>query len=109
MGFLHSKWAPRRPILLVGLTTLLLFVVGPQLGSLDADADGIPEIPVALASTSTVGVTTFTCLAASHRTTRNVTNPIAIAMHKRALDTQEHAIASPVGWLALRSFCPLRC
>ena len=109
MGFLHSKWAPRRPILLVGLTTLLLFVVGPQLGSLDADADGIPEIPVALASTSTVGVTTFTCLVASHRTTRTVANPIAIPTQKRDLETQEHAIASPVGRSALRSFCLLRC
>jgi len=36
------------------LVAFLLFALGPQSGSLDADEDGFPEIPVVVASTSSI-------------------------------------------------------
>jgi hypothetical protein len=35
-----------RAVLLMGLATLTLFVVGPLAGSIDDDGDGSPDIPV---------------------------------------------------------------
>lgn len=35
-----------RPILLIGLAALTVFVVGPLAGSVDDDGDGSPDIPV---------------------------------------------------------------
>lgn len=107
MVCLHFKRAFCRYILLIALSALLLFVVGPQLGSVDADGDGIPESPVALATTNTVGATTLSC-EASHRTIR-VAHPVAIPAQTRAFDAQEQTIASPVGRSDLRLFCLLRC
>lgn len=37
------------PLLLVGLGAIALFVAGPQMGSLDDDDDGSPDIPVVVA------------------------------------------------------------
>jgi hypothetical protein len=42
----------RRVILILGLAAIATFVVGPQLGSVDADGDGFPEVLVVVASTS---------------------------------------------------------
>jgi hypothetical protein len=40
-----------RLILLLGLFAAALFLMGPQMGSLDVDGDGIPEVPIAVAQT----------------------------------------------------------
>jgi len=44
--FYISISARSRAILLIGLTALTLFVVGPLAGSIDDDEDGSPDIPV---------------------------------------------------------------
>lgn len=97
-----------RCILLIALSALLQFVVGPQLGSVDADGDGIPESPVALATANTVGASTLSCKVISHRTIR-VAHPVAIPAQTRTFDAQKRTIASPVGRSDLRLFCLLRC
>jgi hypothetical protein len=107
--FLHSKRASRRPTLLVGLIALSLFVGGPQMGSLDADGDGIPEIPVALATTNTVGLTTFKCEAALRQPIRDIANAVAILTQTHASDPEEYMIPFTAGRSALPFFCLLRC
>jgi hypothetical protein len=105
--FLHSKRVSRRPTLLVGLIALSLFVGGPQLGWVDADGDGIPEIPIALATTNTVRLTTLTC--ALRHPIRAIVNPAAILTQSQAFDPEEYMIPFTAGRSALPFFCLLRC
>lgn len=110
MGFSHCTRISSRPTLLVVLTALLFFVVGPQLGSVDADGDGIPEVSVILASsTNTIGVTTFTSKAAFNRTVRAFAIRVAVPVSTPEFDSEEHTIPSSGGRSGLRLFSLLRC
>ena len=110
MVFLDFKWTASRSTLFVGLAALLLFVVGPQLGSLDADGDGVAEVPVALANTNiATGISALACGASSHRTTRTLPKPVEIPSGTYRFGVQELKSASPIGRLGLQLFCPLRC
>jgi len=99
-----------RPVLLVGLSALLLFVAGPQMGSLDADSDGIPEVPIVLARLNSVAkITTITGYATACRTRRCVASAVVIATPKRMLQICELKLGSTVGRLTPQSFFLLRC
>jgi hypothetical protein len=41
-------------ILVFAFCATVLFLAGPQIGSLDADEDGFPEVPVAVAETGPI-------------------------------------------------------
>ena len=43
-----------RLVVVLGLLAITLFVAGPQLGSLDADQDGFPEVPVVVGCASPI-------------------------------------------------------
>ena len=43
-----------RPVLVFGFLTMALFLMGPQMGSVDVDGDGFPEVPVAVSTTTQV-------------------------------------------------------
>jgi hypothetical protein len=107
--FLKLKSISRHPVLLVGFAVLLLFVVGPERGSVDADGDGIPETPVVILSAiSAVGTGTSKYELPSELSTRGVPYQIAIP-NRTYIFKSELKIPFPVGRSALRSFCLLRC
>jgi hypothetical protein len=98
------------PLVLAAATALLLFVVGPQLGSFDADGDGIPEIPVVLAGTNgATGATASTGKVASQRVTRDLLTRVVIPTRANAVEIHEFEFSSHVSLAALHSMCPLRC
>lgn len=53
----NLRFAPHRPILAFALLATALFVMGPQMGSLDLDGDGHPDTPIAVVGTTPVANT----------------------------------------------------
>jgi hypothetical protein len=43
-----------RPVLVFGFLTMAFFLMGPQMGSVDVDGDGFPEVPVAVSTTTQI-------------------------------------------------------
>jgi hypothetical protein len=103
-------WKFGRPVLILGLLAIAGFAVSPQLGSVDADEDGYPEVPVVVASTSPIADLS----SSTRRDPRpeSIHNAVALTLiavqpYQFGIDESEFALHS--GRSALRSFCVLRC
>src|SRR5579864_3136914 len=100
----------RRYLLVLGLLFLSLFVLGPQMGSIDADGDGYPETAIVVASSSpTVKAPSS---ARKNLPLQEIYNSLGLAVitiQQYHFKINEPDFASQVGRSALQSFCLLRC
>jgi hypothetical protein len=93
--------------ILLGIVAVLLFSVGPQLGSLDTDGDGYPETPVVISiSTPVARPSSFVSTTKSSRI--RAASMLADIVN-RSYYTERDESGPPAGRAALRSFCLLRC
>lgn len=103
----------KRASIVASVRTLLAFVVlfsvGPQLGSLDADGDGIPEVPImVLAGTDAADVLSVL----DHTQHTTFIGPTLSLFPPVIPDTFEYIgidFVSELNAFALLPFCPLRC
>ena len=97
----------RSLILVLGIVAVLLFCLGPQMGSVDTDGDGCPDTPVAISSsTPVVRPSSFVSAGQpSHRIRGAMV--LALVLHSYYVENDDSG--SPAGRAALRSFCLLRC
>ena len=96
-------------ILLVTFVALVLFVVGPQLGSIDADEDGYPEVSVVVANSGpSLGAARSELRTQSLQETHQPP-PSQAAIRQNAAQVEKPAVAYQPGRSLLRSACLLRC
>jgi hypothetical protein len=108
--FASSMWKFGRPVVILGLMAIAVFAVGPQLGSVDADEDSYPEVPVVVASTSRA----FDSSSATRRAPRrpqSIDNAVALRLmavqpYQFGIDESEFPLHRGS---AQQSFCVLRC
>jgi hypothetical protein len=99
-----------RAILLIGLATLTLFVVGPLAGSIDDDGDGSPDIPVVVSDP-----VVFTDLSAARGLDQRSGNihDLAPSRHLRSATPRRPSIDPPFlaadAGSAFDWCCSLRC
>ena len=101
------KLAVSQSVFICGLLAIVVFVGGPQMGALDLDRDGFPEVSIAVASARSI--TNFS---------RSLQKPQLALNHVVLTLTMERLLcfALPVPELALRRhpsdsrlLCVLRC
>lgn len=112
---------PARTSILLSVRILLvvitLFAIGPQFGSLDADSDGVPEVPIII-----LNVTQTTIINASYATAflRALNPHQPTSMFAAIVPLFPHAVldtwgtigselVSPLNRFTLQSFELLRC
>ena len=96
-------------MLLIGVAAIALFVVGPQGGSVDDDADGSPDIPIVVTNPVDVADVSARVRAAERR--YDIDRP---SLSRRAFSTRDVEIPesnSPAlnEGSVLYSWCSLRC
>jgi len=103
-------WKCRRYFLVLGLLFLSLFVLGPQMGSIDADGDGYAETAIVVASSSpTVKAPSS---ARKNLPLKEINKSLGLAVitiQHYYFKIKEPDFASQAGRSALQSFCLLRC
>jgi len=92
------------------LISIVLFGAGPQFGSLDADRDGSPEVPIIVLNTGNeVNVLpTVTRIHESSSVSR-LAPLLSVQVPSRLLETTEKQSESHLGHPSLLSFGLLRC
>jgi hypothetical protein len=99
-----------RQVMILGLMAILVFAVGPQLGSVDADEDGYPEVPVVVASTNpAAGLSSSTRRGPRPQSVHSAValRLMAVQPYQFGIDESEFPLHS--GRSAQQSFCVLRC
>ena len=102
-----SHWTTSRSLILLGIVPVLLFFLGPLMGSLDTDGDGYPETPLVISLPVPVAPSSSFVSEnqASRIHTANLLADVVIPPYFGERDDS----ASPAGRAALQSFCLLRC
>lgn len=101
----YNSTTSRSPVLLI-IAAVLLFCLGPQMGSLDTDGDGYPETtleistPVPVAQSSSL---------VSNQPSRIRTASVLADVVIRSYNGERDGSGSPAGRAALKSLCMLRC
>jgi len=96
----------RSLILVLGIVAVLLFCLGPQMGSVDTDGDGCPDTPVVVSSsTPVVRPPNFASADQPHR----IRAAMVLAIMVQSYYVENDDSVSPAGRAALKSFCSLRC
>ena len=100
----------RRRFLTVALFAMALFVAGPQMGSLDVDGDGFPEVPVAVVKGP---VAAFSSTTLNHeplqRAVRAALNLRVVALGPLSIDGNQSDLALHGLGTYLCCSCVLRC
>jgi hypothetical protein len=94
----------------VGFLGLALFVAGPQLGCLDTNNDGHPDVPVVLARAATIARASVSL--SKYQPVQRLQNPPDITtavVHPPSLVVERREPNSRSGRTALQSFCVFRC
>ena len=86
------------------LVALVLFCVGPQLGSLDVDGDGIPEVPVIVSTAPTGPRVAQVC-----RPPHEALTPAIPSSRASGSPTKEPRARTRVFFSLTGQFPPLRC
>ena len=95
-------------ILLLTFAALVLFVVGPQLGSIDADVDGYPDAPIVVASPNVAAARSDLRTQSFHET-RQAPPSKQTTGHQNPAEVEKPAVACQPGRSLLQSVCLLRC
>ncbi len=105
----RMKWFHCR-LLLVLVGAIALFAVGPQMGSLDDDNDGSPDIPVVVAVGNPVcDVSRALGKNQSRQQFQNSVVPAVNGTQSRDAGIDQPVFVAHDGRSALQSFCLLRC
>ncbi len=97
-----------RPLLLIEIVVLALFVAGPRAGSLDVDGDGIPDVPIVV--TASGPVATIPRPTARNAGAGQVRDAETVAVDGlRSVEIGNHDRSHRPGRPGLLLFCLLRC
>src|SRR5215471_17451442 len=101
---MHSSnsTASRSLILVLGIVAVSLFCLGPQMGSLDTDGDGVPDIPVVISSSTPV--VRPSNLGLEGQPLHRIRGAMVLPLVLRSYYVENDDSGSPAGRAALRSF-----
>jgi hypothetical protein len=108
--FLHWTKRFRRPFLRLLLVTIALFVIVPQMSSVDSDEDGIPDLPAIAMAANSIGVESSSTRKDSGPQEIQGTVVFALAAtlsHRLEGDRSDRVFHD--GRSVLQSSCALRC
>jgi hypothetical protein len=103
-------WMFGRPFLLAALLAMSVFVLGPEIGSIDDDGDCGSGVPAVIVATRPAGdLSRSTRANRQPENIRNAATLIDVTNNSQSFGTDESELALRSGRSALRSFCLLRC
>jgi hypothetical protein len=109
--FLHWVKRFRRPFLRLVLVTIALFVIVPQMSSVDSDDDGIPDLPtaIAIAANSIAVPSSSTRKDSGPQKIHNTVVLALAATQSHHLEADKSDCVFHDGRSVLQSSCALRC